>query len=428
MNSVPRAVLVERLDGNSASTMEELKALAQTAGYEVVATFIQSRPSDPRYCIGLGKAREIAGFLAENPVDKVIFANSLKPVQLYNLAKLFDVEVIDRFQLILEIFWKHARTREAKYQIELAQLKYELPIIREKIRLAKLGELPGFHGLGRYEVDVYERAIKSRITQLQRLLLSTRRHRSLHRESRRRRGFMVVAITGYTNAGKTTLFNLLTGESKRVENSLFTTLSTAIRATPLTRLRIAVVDTVGFIDRLPHLLVEAFYSTLEEVALADLVLLVIDASNSLSEVKRKTLTSINTLREIGVSKASILPVINKVDLVDGLHLRCVRDVVEELLGERGVPISAATGEGLQSLVDAMVGKLAQAVVRIELPYTAAHFFDVLNEVSSKGMVIERMNGRDSLQLTVRVPAREYSSLLSKLTSLGAKVEAVKTPA
>ncbi len=428
MNSVPRAVLVERVDRNSIPTMEELKALAQTAGYEVVATFLQSRPPDPRYCIGLGKAKEIASFLAKEPVDKVIFANSLKPVQLYNLAKLFGVEVIDRFQLILEIFWKHARTREAQYQIELAQLKYELPIIREKIRLAKLGELPGFHGLGRYEVDVYERAIKSRITQLQRLLLSMRRHRSLHRKNRRRRGFMVVAITGYTNAGKTTLFNLLTGESKRVENSLFTTLSTAIRATPLTKMRIAVVDTVGFIDRLPHLLVEAFYSTLEEVALADLVLLVVGASDPLSEVKRKIITSLNTLQEIGVPKADVLPVINKVDLVDGFHLRSVRDVVEELLGERGVPISAATGEGLQNLINAIVEKLARATIRIELPYTATCFFDVLNEVSSKGVVMERMDGGDSLQLLVKIPAREYSSLLSKLANLGAKVEAVKTPA
>ncbi|MCS7097543.1 MAG: GTPase HflX [Candidatus Methanomethyliaceae archaeon] len=332
------------------SKLHELISLSEAAGYKVIKTFQQNRPIDSSFCMGKGKAREVAKVIKElNPI-KVIFYNQLKPIQRYNLTKLFGIEVIDRFQLILEIFTKRAGTLEAKYQIELAKLQYELPMIRENIRLAKLGELPGFHGLGKYALDVYESMIKRRISYLRKKLEEIRIRKSMHRRSRY--PLFSIALTGYTFAGKTALFNRLTKENLQVGSLLFTTLSTTTRAMLISGRKVLISDTVGFLDDLPPMLIEAFYSTLEEVTLADLVLLILDASDSRDEFLRKLHTSISILNSIGIFNGSILPVMNKIDVANS-SLEEYEKIVNHTIGIKPIKISALTGEGINELINAI---------------------------------------------------------------------------
>lgn len=341
------AILVEVTRSSKKSGLPELRQLAESAGYDVAMEFQQRRGFDSSFCVGKGKAREIAEKAGAFGPAKVIFNNRLKPIQRYNLAKLIQLEVIDRFQLILEIFTHRAGTVEAKYQIELAKLQYELPMARENVRLAKMGELPGFHGLGKYQVDVYSTMIRRRITYLKRKLEEISGRKSLSRARRKEQSLFNIALTGYTSAGKTTLFNRLAKESLPEGDHLFTTLSTTTRGVVLGGRKFLISDTVGFIDDLPHLLVEAFYSTLEEVSLADRVILILDASDSPEELQRKLSTCISTLNEIGVFKNKIIPVLNKVDIAQELPFK--ERTVREIMGVTPISISAKTGEGLESL-------------------------------------------------------------------------------
>jgi len=224
----------------------------------------QIRDPSSRYQIGSGKVKELAKLIKEKNVQKIIFDNPLKPVQAYNLAKSTGVEAIDRFQLILEIFARRASTTEAKLQIQLARLKYELAHAKEKVRLARMEEQPGFMGLGAYEVDVYYEAVKRQIQTIHEKLRKVRKKRVLHRKRRVELGFSSISLAGYTNAGKSSLFNALTEEEAPVDTTLFTTLSTKTRLIKLSKKKFLLTDTVGFIDRLPLTLIEAFHSTLEE--------------------------------------------------------------------------------------------------------------------------------------------------------------------
>jgi GTP-binding protein HflX len=310
--------------------------------------FRQIREYDSSYCLGRGKAEEIAKATASLMPVKIIFNNKLKPIQRYNLTKLFRMEVIDRFQLILEIFTKRAGTKEAKYQIELAKLQYELPMAKENVKMAKLGELPGFHGLGKYQADVYSLMIKKRISYLRRKLEDISKLKSTNRRRRKKAALFTIALSGYTFAGKTTLFNYLAKESLPVGENLFTTLSTTTRALVLSNRKILLSDTVGFIDNLPHLLVESFYSTLEEVTLADKIILVLDSSDSAPEFTKKLRTCLSTLNEIGVFNSSVIPVMNKADIAS--NTRPLEDQVFKALGVKPINISAKTGEGIPSLL------------------------------------------------------------------------------
>lgn len=316
-------------------------------------TFQQNRRTDSSFCIGKGKAKEIAEKIKELHPIKVIFYNQLKPIQRYNLTKVFGTEVIDRFQLILEIFTKRAGTLEAKYQIELAKLQYELPMIRENIRLAKLGELPGFHGLGKYALDVYESMVRRRIAYLKKKLEEIRVRKSIQRRSRF--PLFTMALTGYTFAGKTALFNLLTKENLKVGNLLFTTLSTTTRAIMIANKKVLISDTVGFIEDLPPILIDAFYSTLEEITIADLVLLVLDSSDSKSEFCRKLDTSISILNSIGVFNESILPILNKIDIANNLEE--YEKITFLKTKTKPVKISALTGEGINELINSISSRL-----------------------------------------------------------------------
>jgi GTP-binding protein HflX len=346
------AILVKRVDKPD-DGLEELEELALSAGYMVMAKVTQARTPDKAYAIGKGKAEEVAALVEELKPEKVIFDGMLTAVQAYNLSKLCGVEVIDRFNLILEIFANRARTREARLQVELAQLIYERPRARMKVMLAKRGEQPGFRGLGRYQADVYESEITGRIAKIQAELEVIRRRQHETRKQRKEKGFDLVALAGYTNAGKSTLMNALVGESVAAKDQLFTTLMPTTRLLEIGQRRALLTDTVGFIKGLPHFMVEAFRSTLEEIYLADLIILVVDASEPSEALVEKLVTCHDTLWE-EMGPVPVITALNKCDLIsrEGLEERR-RAIVH--LAPHPVAISAKTGEGLDELME-MAGR------------------------------------------------------------------------
>jgi len=330
-------------------------ALAEAAGYEPVGTLTQRYLSRSRYGVGDGKAQEAAQIAREKGAETIIFDSRLNASQTYNLAKLCKVEVKDREKLILEIFAKRAATAEAKVQVELAELNYELPRARDKVRKAKAGEQPGFFGLGKYEVDVYVRMMKRRSATLRRKVEELRGRREVFRRQREREGFASVAITGYTGAGKTTLFNRLTGETKEVDAGAFTTLSPTTRRVAISNQKVLVSDTVGFISRLPAYLIEAFKSTLEEVSYATLVLLLVDASQPERKLMLSYESCVGTLAELGVPETRILTAMNKSDLVTDEELK---EKSKSIGVEDPVAVSAKTGAGLEGLKYAIGTRLS----------------------------------------------------------------------
>jgi GTP-binding protein HflX len=407
-----RVVLVERRLHGEKSLLHELESLAQTIGYTVAGKIEQVRRTDPKFQIGAGKAEELARLVKEVGAEKVIFENDLKPVQAYNLAKETGVEVLDKFQLILEVFSRHASTKEAKLQIELARLRYELARAKEKVRLAKLGEQPGFHGLGKYEAEVYYEAIRRRVSKIQEELEKVRRSRRLKRLRRRSIGIPTVSLSGYTAAGKSTLFSALSGVEAKVTGSFFTTLSTKIALADFSGRRSLLVDTVGFIDGLPLPLIEAFKSTLEETVFSDLVILVVDCSERLSEVRRKLSYSLSTLHEIGIVSTPIITALNKADLIGEDKAEKVAEKVSDI-APNPVPISALYRINLETLRKTVADNLKDYVkASFELPLTSEalslissirrfstvrsqtfHEKAVLLEVESTDYFMDKLKGR-----------------------------------
>ncbi len=343
-----RVVLVQRRRKDEKSMLYELRELAESAGYQVVAEIEQLRPPDPKYNIGRGKVEELKNLVYRLGVDKVIFFNDLKPSHAYNLRKKLGVDVIDRFELILEIFARRAGSREAKLQIELARLKRELSFAREYINLTKRGELHGFLGGGKYAVDAYYLYVNSRITKIERELEKIRRQKNSRWKKRVKAGLYTVALTGYTGAGKTTLFNKLTGQNMYIDGKPFATLSTVSRRIKIFGLPVLLSDTIGFIDSIPETLFDAFYTTLGETSLADLLLLVIDISEPLEEIRRKLLASISTLYSLTIPKTKILLVANKIDAVSSMELEERRDMLMKFTSNY-VEISALYEKGLEKL-------------------------------------------------------------------------------
>lgn len=326
--------------------MEELAALSRTLNYEVVATLQQVREPDPAYNIGKGKAKELADLVKSSGAERVVSDNQLTPSQAYKLSHLVGVEVVDRFQLILEIFAMRAGSPEAKLQVEYAKLSYELPRIREQVRALMSVEQPGLMGGGEYEVDVRYDMVKRKLANLRRKLKSVATAREQRRKFRRRRGFKLVALAGYTNSGKSTLLNALTAANAEVDDMYFTTLMPRTRAI-LTSHKILLTDTVGFIDGLPPWMIEAFKATLEEIYLADLVMLMVDASDQIPELLRKFRTSRDVLAEYPVK---VVTVLNKIDLISQDDLERKMDVLNNLSSSI-VPISAANGTNFDALLD-----------------------------------------------------------------------------
>jgi len=328
--------------------IQEALGLAEAADYEVVKLITQKYLLRAKYGIGSGKAKELKEMIKDLNADVILFDEKLRSVQIYNLAKLAGVEVINRERLILEIFNKRASSAEAKLQVQLAELRYEIPRAREKVRLAKMGEQPGFFGLGRYDVDDYYRMIKRRIAIIMKKLKQVSKRRELYRFQRLRTNLSLISFAGYTGAGKTSLFNVLVRESKDTGKGLFTTLTTTTRSLHLSGSKILVSDTVGFISRLPPYMIEAFKATLEELTYANLVLLVIDASEPLENMIRKYQSCVNVLAELGVSPLNVLPIFNKSDLIS---MNEIEDKIKALgMNSQNVVItSAKTGFGIDAL-------------------------------------------------------------------------------
>ena len=376
-------------------SLDELAGLADAAGASVALRMLQERPRpDPATFIGSGKVTALAAACAEAGADVVIFDNELTPAQLRQLEEKLERKVVDRTQLILDIFARRARTREGKWQVELAQLKYLLPrLAGSGAALSRLGGGIGTRGPGETKLETDRRRIRVRIQTIQREIDQVRQRRAQLRERRQKQSVPTVALVGYTNAGKTTLFNRLTNEKAVVSDALFVTLDPMLRQVRLPdRRELLISDTVGFIDRLPHALVAAFRATLEEVAGADLVLHVIDAANA--ERDRHMAAVRRVMEEVGAAEVPVLDVYNKVDAITADERRRIgeRDPAAAL-------ISAGTGQGTDELVQMVASRLALDTRRITISFDSDADFDrqqiarlyrvarVVSHVATNGRVV-----------------------------------------
>ena len=358
-------------------TMEELESLVETAGGEVVGVVLQNRPSpDPRTFIGEGKAAEVKLYCENTGATMVIFDNDLSPSQMRVLTEVFGVQVLDRCGLILDIFAQRAKTKEGRLQVELAQYQYLLPRLTGmwthlERQAGTSGKGPiGSKGPGETQLETDRRHIHRKIDKLRADLEDVRRVRGTQRQQRRKNEIPVVAIVGYTNAGKSTLLNHLTGAGIPANNRLFDTLDTTSRLLTVSdTLDVVVSDTVGFIRKLPHQLVEAFKATLEELEYADLLLHVIDVSNP--EWQQQAQVVENLILELGAGELPRIDVFNKSDLLP------VGEIMPH--GEDIVSISAKTGEGIDKLLEMIDKRLDKGSRRcvLHIPYDKGGLLDML---------------------------------------------------
>jgi GTP-binding protein HflX len=344
-------------------SLDELAGLAEAAGASVVLRVLQKNPKpDPATFLGSGKVASLAAACADTRAETVIFDNELSPAQLRNLEAALERKVLDRTQLILDIFASRARTREGKLQVELAQLRYVMPrLVGSGTALSRLGGGIGTRGPGETKLETDRRRIRYRISLRSQEIDAVRKRRTQLRERRHKAAVPTVALVGYTNAGKTTMFNMLTGGSAVASDALFVTLDPLVRKVKLPDSReLLVSDTVGFIERLPTSLVAAFRATLEEVAAADLLLHVIDASSV--ERDRHIAAVRSVLAEVGAERVPAVEVFNKCDQLDAGERARIKAVHPGALC-----VSARTGEGRDELIAVLEGRLAldTTVVRFE---------------------------------------------------------------
>ncbi len=396
---------IRRLDAER--SLDELAGLASAAGATVVLRMLQERERpDAATFLGRGKLEVLSAACDETDAGLVVFDNELSAGQLRQIESRLERKVLDRTQLILDIFAKRARTREGKLQVELAQLKYLLPrLVGGSDWLSRLGGGIGTRGPGETKLEVDRRKIRQRIASLAREIEEVRRRRMQLRERRQKGAVPTVALVGYTNAGKTTLFNLLAGDTAVVSDALFVTLDPLVRRVKLgDRRELLVSDTVGFIDRLPHTLVAAFRATLEEVVSADLLLHVIDAAAPGRD--RRMAAVMRTLEDVGASRVPLLEVYNKCDLLDEPEQGRLQRQSDALC------ISATTGMGRPELLDAITGRLGLDVRRVSLRLDVSSEADRerLARIYRFGHVLQHVEHDGHVAIEADVPSRLWTRL------------------
>ncbi len=370
----PKVILVcvDTGEYDAEKSLEELEELTKTAGAEVAAKVIQKRPSsEVATCVGPGKLTEIAELCASIEPAQLIFDHELTATQIRNIEDITKTHTIDRTMLILDIFAQRATTKEGRLQVELAQQRYRLPRLAGMgIKLSRLGGGIGTRGPGETKLETDKRHIRTRIENLQSELKEIEMRREISRKRRKKDNVLVAAIVGYTNVGKSTLLNTMTQAGVLAENKLFATLETTSRSIELPDGRsVMLVDTVGLIRRLPHHLVEAFKSTLEEAANADVILHICDASAE--DVKEQAQVTLDLLNELGCKDIPILTVLNKCDITNGIE-----DVQED---EKTIKISAKNAEGLEKLLNSISKALPKSSFRTKLllPYNMASLLSLI---------------------------------------------------
>ena len=402
---VQRALLVgasSAREEEAEASLEELALLTTTAGADPVERIFQRRDDpDPATFIGKGKAKELREVAEALDVDVVVFDDELSPAQQRNLEKLFGRDVVDRVALILDIFGQHAHSQAGMLQVELAQWRYRLPRLRGRgVEMSQQrGGIGTRFGFGETKLEVDRRRILARIAKLERELVDLAKSRTVQRKARRKAEHRQVALVGYTNAGKSTLLNLLTGAGVLVEDRLFSTLDPTIRRLVLPGGEVVLLsDTVGFVRKLPHQLVESFRSTLEEVVDADLLLHVVDASSP--EAERQVEAVRTVLAEIEARDVPELLVANKTDVADP-------EAVAALADAGAVPVSAVTGEGQDGLLEALTARLRglQAVVELVVPFGRG---DVLAAIHREGEVLVEVHHDGATRVQARLPRRAVS--------------------
>lgn len=410
-NQVPEALLEESL--------RELRALCDTAGVEVLRTLVQRRRQPhPGTFLGKGKAAELKGLVEASGAEVVVFNAELSPAQGRNLEELLGVKIIDRAQLIMDIFAQRAMTADAKLQVELAQLQYLLPRLRGwGEALSRLGGGIGTRGPGETKLTLERRQLRRRIHRIETQLEESRVKRAVKRKGRERSGVSQVALVGYTNAGKSTLLNALTDAGALAEDKLFATLNPVARRVSLPDDREAVLlDTVGFIRELPHQLVPAFQSTLESVREADLILHVMDSSNPQMLAQWEAVR--NVFKDVlgGGEWPPVLHVFNKVDRAGDSEAREALEHTRDQLQD-AVEISALHGQGLELLLQTVAGLLGEPKVVIELhvPYAKGQWLDILHR---QGEVLEQRYGERDVSVDVRLTRRDFERLSAQAQQEG----------
>ena len=396
---------VQQMSGDDTEeSVYELGELANTAGAQVAGTVIQRRESiHPGTYIGKGKIEEVRQLLWETDATGIICDDELSPAQLNNLQSELDCKVMDRTLLILDIFARHATSREGKIQVELAQLRYRAARLTGLGNsLSRLGGGIGTRGPGEKKLEMDRRLIRTRISHLKRELDEVIRHRDLIRAQRKKTEQKIVALVGYTSVGKSAIFRTLTGADVLEDAKLFATLDTTTRGIKLSGSQeILLTDTVGFIRKLPHHLVEAFKSTLEEVCCADILIHVVDSSSPQMETQMHVVYE--TLRELGADKKPVITVFNKQDLLE--EKRNFRDFV----AEQSICGSAHTGAGMEELKNAITDVLRAQKIYIErlYPYEKAGLIQLIRK---KGELLEEKYQEDGIFVRAYVPESIYMNI------------------
>lgn len=386
--------------------LDELRELADTAGAETVATLVQhiERPSVSTY-LGSGKLEELAAYIESTEATGIICDDELTPAQMSNLERILDTKIMDRTMLILDIFAQHAITSEGKIQVELAQLQYRLTRLTGKGRaMSRLGGGIGTRGPGEKKLEQDRRVIRTRVSQLKRELADIVSHRELTRKKREGNSVPVFAIVGYTNVGKSTLLNRLTGSEVLAENKLFATLDTTTRSLELEGKQQALLtDTVGFIRKLPHNLVDAFRSTLEEARYADYIIHVVDASSESAEDDMRVVYE--TLDMLKIEGKKVLTVFNKIDKITpgtGIDVRGLKDTRAYMT----VKMSAKTGEGTEDFLEAVTAMIREDRRRLEKVFSYSEM-SAVSEIRDNGLIIKEDYRDDGIYIEADVPARLY---------------------